>query len=25
VVEQHDSHAVEAGEILKSFFRARRT
>ncbi len=23
-VEQHDSHAVEAGEILKSFFRARR-
>ena len=24
VVEQSDPHAVEAGEILKSFFRARR-
>jgi tRNA(Arg) A34 adenosine deaminase TadA len=25
VLEQHDSHAAEAGEILKSFFRARRS
>jgi len=24
VIEQSDPHAVEAGEILKSFFRARR-
>ena len=25
VLEQHDSHAAEAGEILKAFFRARRS
>jgi len=25
VVEQTETHAVEAGEILRSFFRARRT
>ena len=25
VIEQSDPHAVEAGEILKAFFRARRT
>lgn len=24
VLEQHDSHAVEAGDILRNFFRARR-
>ncbi len=25
LVEQHDSHAAEAGEILREFFRARRS
>ena len=25
VVEQYDAHATEAGEILKAFFRARRS
>lgn len=25
VLEQHDAHAAQAGEILRDFFRARRT